>query len=224
MSKQWGGHCDFIEWPPHISKRKRARLFRIIDKGHGPTGRSVPFKAPNLTYNLRERIVNRNKRTRLLKASASGFVAGLAGAWAMIEFTRLWNRLLPQDGGQDPRQRHYSQQEWDATSRLAEVMGSPLFGRPLSQEERQAGASFLHYAIGGAVGAVYGAVAEFSPGVSRLSGMLFGFSVWVAADEVLMPALGVSRPLNHYSCRMQVNALGEHIAYGLTTEALRRML
>lgn len=73
-----------------------------------------------LTYNWR-RVVRRNNRTRLLKASTSGFVAGLADAWAMIQFTRLWNMLLPQDAGHAPRQLRYSQQEWDATSRLAEV-------------------------------------------------------------------------------------------------------
>lgn len=107
---------------------------------------------------------------------------------------------------------------------MADAVACQVSRRPISDREKQAGALFCHYAVGGAMGMLYAAVANRSPAVRKFSGVIFGASVWLVADELLMPALGISRKLNNYSLLMQANALGEHIAYGVTINALLHVL
>jgi len=73
-------------------------------------------------------------------------------------------------------------------------------------------------------GAIYGAVSEVLPLATAGFGTLFGTAVWLAADEVAVPALGlgptpVELPLSHHA-----QYLGGHLIYGAITDAVRRGL
>lgn len=56
----------------------------------------------------------------------------------------------------------------------------------------------LHYAFGAATGAAYGAAAEVLPSLTAGAGFPFGGAVWLAADEVVTPALGLSKKPTEY--------------------------
>jgi hypothetical protein len=47
--------------------------------------------------------------------------------------------------------------------------------------------------------------------------------MWLLGNEVLLPAIGIIKR-EDYNLAMQANALGEHLAYGLTTDLICRQL
>jgi putative membrane protein len=81
----------------------------------------------------------------------------------------------------------------------------------------------LHYGFGALTGAVYGALAELVPAVTWGAGAPFGTAVWLGADEVTVPALGLSGPPWESPPSVHARALGAHLVYGLTTEGVRRL-
>src|SRR5687768_7794340 len=58
---------------------------------------------------------------------------------------------------------------------------------------RQKAAPLMHYAMGAISGAAYGRSAERTGLPAFGAGLPFGAAVWIAADEVAMPLLGLSK-------------------------------
>jgi len=153
-----------------------------------------------------------------------GGISGLAGAWAMSQFTRAWNvfTVQPKLKSRQPG-LPYSQQEWDATSQIAQIVACRTLGRKLSASERCAGAEMVHYAVGATTGAAYAVLTRKVPQAAKSRGAFLGAVVFIA-NQLILPASGIIRPSRHYSWRDQANSLGEHIAYALTAETIRRTL
>ncbi len=176
------------------------------------------------------------------KAALAGAMAGLAGAWAMSAFSAGWEKLLPASAGRPQpwtvnigkaQQRHRppmhaSQQEWDTTLNTATAVARKLVHWPLSLRQRERAAVAVHYAVGATFGAFYSVAREYVPQVASGGGAPFGMAVFVLAQEIEMPRMGLSKPAGQYSLAMHANSLGEHVVWGITTElvgrALRRLL
>jgi hypothetical protein len=56
----------------------------------------------------------------------------------------------------------------EATAKVAERVSRPLLHRKLRYSEKQRAKPIVHYAFGSAVGAVYGATAEYAPSCESL--------------------------------------------------------
>lgn len=147
----------------------------------------------------------------------AGCAGGLVGGWTMSQFTRFWRTLPTARTELLP----YSPQEWDAASGIAEIVARRIFGRSLSEREKKTGVVLVHYAMAAAAGALYGTTsARWMPRKTRWRGALLGTAMWMLGNELLMPALRLAKRPSHYSFRMQADALGEHIVYGLTTDLI----
>ena len=85
---------------------------------------------------------------------------------------------------------------------------------------RSPAAPLVHYLFGVAMGAIYGAYAERRQ--ADASGAGFGTTVWVAADEIAMPLLGLSDSPSQRPLEMHLQALIAHLVYGIATEFTRR--
>jgi putative membrane protein len=55
-----------------------------------------------------------------------------------------------------------------------------------------------------------------------LSGAAYGTAVWAGADEIAMPALGLSAPTDQQPFERHFHSFAAHIVYGVTTELVRR--
>jgi hypothetical protein len=55
-------------------------------------------------------------------------------------------------------------------------------------------------------------------------GVPFGLAVWLVADELAVPALGLSQPPRRQDLATHAYALVAHGVYGLTTEYTRRLV
>ena len=166
-----------------------------------------------------------NHQPDVWKGLAAGIVGGLVASWVMEEFQSAWAKLSESrkngDGAQS--QRDEEAQE-PATIKAAEAVSEKLLGHHLEKDEKEMAGNAVHYATGGASGAVYGVAAEFVPHVTAGAGLPFGTAVWLVVDETAVPSLGLSKAPTEYPLSTHVYALASHFVFGLTTEAVRRTL
>lgn len=179
------------------------------------------------------------REAHLWKGLAAGVVGGLVAAAVMNQFQALWSRLAegeershgaqslqqgsPQRGvGRELRAEGKDEEEDDAPERLANAISVGVFDRELRKREKDAAGTAFHYAMGATSGALYGAVAEIVPGVKAGAGVPFGAAVWLAVDEGLVPAVGLSKSPTEYPLSIHAYALSSHLIFGLTTELVRR--
>lgn len=160
---------------------------------------------------------------RISRTVTEGALAGLGGAWCMTVFTRLWNGVVGFDGGKDTTEPSYSPQERNSTERIAEIVAARLLKRQLNDREKRQASAAIHWFVGSLAGAGYAIAAERFPKVRRFSGALFGAAIWLVADEVLMPAAGLTPSIKEYSIAAQANALGEHVVFGVVSDGLLRL-
>jgi len=152
----------------------------------------------------------------LWKGVAAGALGGLVASYAMNQFQAVTKKLSAD--GQGEAEKNGGE---DATVKTAEAITGAL-GHPLSKEEKKVAGPLVHYAFGTAMGAVYGALAELSPRVARGAGVPFGTAVWLGADEVAVPALGLSKKPAESPPSVHAYALASHLVYGLATDLVRR--
>jgi putative membrane protein len=161
----------------------------------------------------------------------AGALGGIAGSWAMVRFNHMVGGSDEDGGSHGHRRRHASPNDTDGTisdepasSQTASRASEALRGRPLDERERQQAGPWFHYAFGALAGALYGAVAERQPAAAAGAGVPFGAAVWLAADEIGLPAAGLARNPATYPLSRHAAALGTHIVFGLTVEGVRRLL
>jgi len=163
-------------------------------------------------------------------APGKGFVAGLlggvAGCLAMAAVQVAWSRAF------GPRTRPAEDDvAGDAapgagpvpsTVRGARALARGVAGRePPARHARAAGRAF-HFAFGVGLGGAYGVLVEYVGIASAGSGVPFGALQVLLADELAVPALGLSGPPSRAPTAAHLGSLAAHAAYGLATEWVRR--
>jgi putative membrane protein len=182
----------------------------------------------------------RRKSGAPLKGMMAGAAGGLVASWVMNQFQALWSRMAygverphgaqslqqgsPRHGvARELQERGRDREANDAAIRTAVVVSERLLGLELAEREKKkmAGA-VVHYAFGVATGGLYGAIAELKPATTVGAGLPFGAAVWLIADEIIVPALGLSKPPTEYPPSTHAYSIASHLVYGLTTEIVRR--
>jgi len=164
----------------------------------------------------------------MLTGIFAGAIGGLVGTWAMSEAQRGWTRAVDGDvpesaaGKHDARDWQERHEHQNSNELAAQALARYLMGRSLTREELPVAAALVHYGFGAAVGAVYGAYAERRQ--SQGSGAGLGITLWLVADEIAMPLLGLSHPTTRRPLEMHLQSLMAHLVYGPTTEMGRRMV
>jgi hypothetical protein len=166
----------------------------------------------------------------------AGAVGGLVAAWAMERFQARFSQATgdaldaaQRRSGHAPAWSGRSQDQVSgeprpATVRTADAAAVATVGRRLEPSEQDAAGPLMHYGFGTAVGAVYGALAETRPELTRLGGVPFGLGVWASADEMAVPAAGLSAAPWERPLRAHTYSMLSHAVYGLTTEAVRKLV
>lgn len=175
----------------------------------------------------------------ILAGALIGAAAGTAATYAMSVFQRLWMRAFPEpEAALDSL--HPAERGWpesvqavrqpgrqgpdDATVEAADRISRQVAGRGLDVEERAVAGPAMHYLFGAVAGAAYGALAEVAPPVTAGAGLPFGAAVWLAADEIALPLLGLTPSPEDSPPHRHLLSFSAHGVYGVATEALRRAL
>jgi uncharacterized membrane protein YagU involved in acid resistance len=148
------------------------------------------------------------RRRAVWKGALAGAVGGFVASWVMNKFQSSAASTHP-DGE-------------DATMKAAGHIAEAAFDTPLTKEERRRAGPVIHYVFGSAMGALYGAMAESAPRTATAIGLPFGTALWLGADEVAVPALGLSNPPTDDPTSTHTSALAAHLVYGLTADLVRR--
>ncbi len=167
----------------------------------------------------------RRRTQRIARGLLAGLAGGLIASWTMNHFQTLWSKASEHIDEDQPqlRQQEGSQAEKeDATMKAANKLNRALRERNLTWEEEKKAGPIVHYAFGSAMGALYGAAAEVFPDVTRGFGTGFGTTLFAVADEIAVPALGLSGSPTEAPLSSHLYGLVSHLVYGATTEAIRR--
>jgi putative membrane protein len=162
----------------------------------------------------------------LARNVVAGTIGGLVASWTMEYFQRALGRLSEEMGGTSGGggQQHRMPQSEPATHKAADAIAETITGEGVPREYKPTAGSLVHYAFGGAVGAIYGAAAARTPDVTAWAGLPFGATVWLIADEMGVPLAGLSHAPTEYPLSSHVSALATHLVYGATTECVRRTM
>lgn len=164
----------------------------------------------------------------MLKGAVAGAIGGLAGTLAMNYAQRAWTVAV--DGRapasaadeQDARDWQERDEQQNANELAAQAAATATVQRPLTPRELSIAARVVHFAFGAAVGAAYGAAIRHDPS-PRPTGVLLGVTLWLLADEIAMPVMGLSRSTLERPLELHLQSFAAHIVYGVTTERVRHL-
>ncbi len=182
---------------------------------------------------------NDTRGPELLKGLAAGLIGGLVAAAVMNQVQKALGKMIageqrshgaqslqtgaPHRGAGRMLENHRAEDpNDDSVERLAQTVSVGVFARRLSENEKDTAGTALHYAYGTSMGALYGVAAELVPETTLGAGMPYGALIWLGADEIVVPLLGLSKSAKEYPLSVHASALTAHLAYGLTTELVRR--
>jgi hypothetical protein len=116
--------------------------------------------------------------------------------------------------------------DWEsapAPAKVAKRLIEGLTQRELKADDARLANNATHWATGIGWGAAYGVLAGSLPARKVRYGLLWGTVVW-ASSYVVLPALGLYKPIWEYDATTLAKDLSIHLAYGVTTAAAFRLL
>ncbi len=152
----------------------------------------------------------------VVKGAVAGLVGGIVGSLVMTGFQTLLSSLSEEE--KKPERK----KEEPANVKAAEEISEGLFDHKLKKSEQEPAGEAMHYAMGATSGLIYGIASEIAPLTTVGLGLPFGAAVWLVADDVVVPALGLAKPATEYPLSTHTYALSSHLVYGLTTDIVRR--
>ena len=165
----------------------------------------------------------RRHKPDVWKGIAAGAIGGLAASWVMTQFQSAWSKAAEAaSNGNSNRANGKESLDQDPTVRTAEKVTKTFTGNRLDREQKEKAGPIVHYAFGTVVGALYGAAAEYLPTVKSFAGLPYGAAVFVGADEIALPVLGLTKKPTEYPASQHLYGLSSHFVYGLTLEGVRR--
>jgi putative membrane protein len=144
------------------------------------------------------------------KSLAKGLVAGLIGGLVGTLAKTLAERMFP------PRTH--------GEAEPPEIAAEKVAGHALDSETKAMAAEGIHWGFGAAVGAAYGALAEYYPAATSKEGASFGMALEALTHETALPALGLSPEPKDQTSRERASEMTSHVVYGLATEFVRKLV
>jgi putative membrane protein len=160
-------------------------------------------------------------------AAIAGAIGGLAGTLAMNYAQRVWTLAVDEQppvsaaGKHDARDWQERSECQNSNELAAQAIARATLHRSLTRRELSIAAPLVHFSFGAAVGALYGAL---SVPLHSKSGVALGIALWLAADEIAMPLMGLSRSTARRPLEMHVQSLASHLVYGTVTERVRSII
>lgn len=158
---------------------------------------------------------NKNEKN-LLKGIIAGAVAGLAATFVMTQYQNLAQNFMGEDDSENV--------EDPSTVKAANLISEKVFDHELVEDEKPFAGQTMHYLMGGVSGAIYGGAAEYTDLAKMGGGFPFGTTVWALADDLIVPALGLSKSPTQIPLSQHAYAISSHWVYGSVSELVRRAI
>jgi len=161
------------------------------------------------------RLAMRRKAPTPLGALARGLLAGAIGAGAQSLFFALTKKRQPEPTKLPPALGKPEPEAKDETSlqTVARRLVDDMMQRgPIDEERKSRLATGIHVLFGALWGGLYGLARESF----RIPPQLFGSLVWMASDNLLLPAFRLAGWPQHYKPSEHRYAMQAHLVYGGT--------
>ena len=164
------------------------------------------------------------RRRSLAKSVLAGVAGGLAASYAMNQFQHLWLKLGDsRNGGQRRPEALEPDESAPATVKAGTAVVEAITHEEPSREVKKALGPAVHYVFGAGMGALYGIASEYKPVARAGFGTGYGTAVFVAADEIGVPLMGLSKLPAEVPLGQHLYAWVSHVVYGATLEGVRRL-
>lgn len=149
-----------------------------------------------------------------------GAVAGAAATWVMDLVTT--GMVQSQSASDKKREQAAMPNGKSSVSNLVDRLDAGL-GLGMSDDAKSTAGQAVHFGLGIAPGALYGVLRRL-PLVGAANGILFGALLFVANDEYLNTALGLTGPFDAYPMSSHLRGLVGHMVLGATTDSVLDLL
>jgi uncharacterized membrane protein YagU involved in acid resistance len=155
----------------------------------------------------------------IMKGLLAGVAGGLLASFLMEQFQAAWSAVS--ESIQPSKKRAGGKSE-PTTVKAADLISEKVTGHKVPADYKPIAGQAVHYGMGAASAAAYGVLAEVTPIVTIGDGAAFGTGVWLLADELAVPAAGLSKSPKEFPLTTHIYALASHLVYGWITETVRR--
>ena len=161
------------------------------------------------------------------KGLVAGMVAGIFATYVKDKFQTLVTNI---EKAENPPRRPTAEgpkpqaQDEPTTVKAANAIATKVLHRNLRKKEKEIAGPLVDYGFGTVAGMAYGAAAEVMPVATVGGGSGFATALWLAADEIGVPATGLSKWPTNYPAKTHAYAFGGHLIYGLAAELARRIV
>lgn len=165
-------------------------------------------------------LLSRGAVARTFRSAVLGAAGGVVAGYAMNQVHALWSSAEKRLGtGAGADRTAAAGEKEPATVKAAQAVRGPL-----PEEEKAEAGSVAHFATAAVTGAIYGMARDRVPAVAVGRGLAYGAAVWLAADELVVPALRLSGPPWQYPPRMHARALFAHLVFGVVLDSSVRLV
>lgn len=165
-------------------------------------------------------MIRTNENGNVLKGLAAGLIGGLVATWVMTQFQNGVSQVAEELSDNDKKEKEEGGE--NATVKTAKAISKNVFDHKMKKGEKEQAGNAVHYGFGSTIGAVYGMTAEYVPLTTIGSGLPFGAALFLGADEVAVPAFGLSESPTEIPLSTHAYGFASHLVYGLTAEFVRR--
>ena len=159
----------------------------------------------------------------LLKDLAYGAIGGIVGTVVMGQVTSFMYRF---ESAETKRREELARPEEPPEAMVRRLVEDVLHVN-LSDEKKKKLGEAMHWGYGMAWGALYGAIHDRVPVLSKAAGLPFGVGFWFIGDEVMTAAFKLTGPPQAFPIDAHVRGFVGHLAYTAaadrTYRALRRV-
>ena len=152
----------------------------------------------------------------ILTDALRGASAGAAATWVMDRVTTAMLDAQPPEV--TAAERAAAPNGKSAVGNLVDRL-SRTAGVELTPEQEALAGQAIHYALGVVPGALYGVLRRRAPLIGAGGGLVYGFLLWLIADEVVNSALGLSAPPDAYPPQTHLRGLVGHLVLGAVTNS-----
>ncbi|MBB5344262.1 DUF1440 domain-containing protein [Tunturibacter empetritectus] len=180
----------------------------------------------------------RKDKPSILRGIVTGVTAGIVATLIMDQFQKLSSaggKALEKQkklaDGEAPSQ--INREQAASEQKAAEQEGSTeivarkiaeVTHTDLSKEEKKKAGQAVHYTFGTLMGVVYGVSSELLPEVTTGAGTAYGTLLFLAADEVAVPAFQLSPSTTDAPATDHLQHWAAHVVYGGSLELVRSLL
>jgi hypothetical protein len=181
----------------------------------------------------------RSSEPSVARGIVTGLIAGIGATLIMDQFLKLASSSQkaiekrhklaegksPEQINQELRQKeHQAAEQEDSTEIVARKIAETA-GKSLDRDEKKTAGQVVHYAFGTLMGVVYCVTAEVLPEASAGGGAGFGTLLFLAADEVAVPALRLApQPTETEAPFDHLQHWAAHVVYGGSLELVRSLI